>query len=205
VKQTYEKPDYPEDELCSDHQWDVISRNGAGTPMIQTAANNCLAGAVKRALMEGGDVNDLFVSEYPIHRAALRNEPEAAVEIFGVLLRHGACPNVLRGDGRHLLEICRERAKWIDDREPSTMNKMCRMKFRLEGGMEEVERTESVKLVELVTDAIKGHKMCRYCKGRKQATGTNDAHLSMHNMTDEVLKMQSAHLQPDPLNPLGPR
>jgi hypothetical protein len=83
VKQTYDKADYPEDELCSNDHWDMIRRNGAGTPMIHSAANNCLVGAVKRSLMEHGDVNDLFAAEYPLHRAALRNEPDAAVEIFG--------------------------------------------------------------------------------------------------------------------------
>jgi hypothetical protein len=40
-------------------------------------------------------------------------------------------------------------------------------------GLENVEREESKNLVKLVTDAIQGHKMCKYCKpfckGRKQA------------------------------------
>jgi hypothetical protein len=155
--------------------------------MIHSSSNNCLPNAVKRALMEGASdvlVNDLFVCEYPIHRAALRNEPDAAVEIFGLLLRHGACPNVLRGDGRHLLEICRERASWIDDSEPSMGNIMFRVMHLLDG-LEEVERTESETLVELVTEAIKGHKMCKFCKGRKQATGWNNVHLNMPNMTDD--------------------
>ncbi len=150
--------------------------------MIHSASNNCLVGAVKRCLMEQGDVNDLFAAEYPLHRVALRNEPDAAVDIFVVLLRHGACPNVLRGDGRHLLEVCRERAKWIDDSEPSMGNMLFRMGHL--GSTEETERTESEKLVELVTEAIQGHKMCKFCKGRKQATGRNSVHLNMANMTD---------------------
>jgi hypothetical protein len=188
VKQIYPKADYPKDELTKDEIWEDLRRSAVqqgNTPMIHCASNNCLVDAVKRALMEGGDVNDLYGFEYPIHRAALRNEPGAVVELCGVLLRHGACPNVLRGDGRHLLEVCRERAKWIDDSEPSMGNGFFRVEHFLDG-LENVERTESEKLVELVTDAIKGHKMCKFCKGRKQATG-NDAHLSVsYNMTDAM-------------------
>jgi hypothetical protein len=175
VKQTYPKADYPKEELCSDDIWRDLCRSAkqqGNTPLIHCASNNCLPAAVKRALVEGASdalINDLYVCEYPIHRAALRNEPEAAVEIFGLLLKHGACPNVLRGDGRHLLEVCRERAKWIDDSEPSMGNMLFRMGHL--GSTEETERTESEKLVELVTEAIQGHKMCKFCKGRKQATG----------------------------------
>jgi hypothetical protein len=190
VKQTYPKADYPKDELCSDEHWVDLCRSAAqqgNTPIIHCASNNCLVGAVKRALMEGDDVNDLLVFEYPIHRAALRNEPDSAADIFGVLLRHGACPNVLRGDGRHLLEVCRDRARWIDDDEPSMENIFFRMSH-LGEDLEELERAESENLVVLVTDAIKRHKMCRYCKGRKQATGKNDAHLSMPNLTDIFYK-----------------
>ena len=91
--------------------------------------------------------------------------------------------NVLRGDGRHLLEVCRERARWIDDSEPSMGNFMFRIEH-LMGGLEETERAESETLVKLVTEAIKGHTMCRFCKGRNQAMGWSNVHLSMANMAD---------------------
>jgi hypothetical protein len=192
VKQNYPKADYPKNELCPDDHWEgmrgSVPRN---TPMIHPASANCLIDAVKRALTEGDDVNSLFVAEYPLHRAALRNEPDAAAEIFGILLRHGACPNVLRGDGRHLLEVCRKRAAWIDDREPSMGNIMFRI-MNVTDDLEELERAESEKLVWLVTDAIKVHKMCKFCKGRKQATGANDAHLSLPNMTDKFAAIRES-------------
>ena len=52
------------------------------------------------------------------------------------------------------------------------------------GGLEETERAESETLVKLVTEAIKGHTMCKFCKGRNQAMGWSNVHLSMANMAD---------------------
>jgi hypothetical protein len=188
VRQTYPQADYPKEELCPDQIWRDLLRQRGNTPIIHCATNNCLPAAVKRALVEGASdalVNEHFSWQYPIHGAALRNEPEGAVEIFEVLLRHGACPNVMRADGRHLLEVCRDRAKWIDDSEPSMGNVMFRIEHLMDG-LEETERAESETLVELVTEAIKGHKMCKFCKGRKQAAGSNSVHLSMANMEDKL-------------------
>jgi hypothetical protein len=112
VKQKYPKADYPNDELCSDEEWEEMLRSDRKpTPGIHLASKNCHIGAVKRALVEGEEVNSLFVAEYPIHLAALRLQPQAAADVISLLLRHGACPNVLRGDDRHLLELCRMRAR----------------------------------------------------------------------------------------------
>ena len=150
---------------------------------------------MKRALMEENDamkkVNKLQQNEYPIHRAALRNEPNAAVELVGILIKHGACPNVIRCDNVHLLDICRMRAKWIDDPEPSTGNLLYRMPFQLAGHemLEKVERKESAELVELVADAIKNHVRCKLCK-RQKATRVNPNANMVGNMTDELLKEQ---------------
>merc|ERR1711957_425323 len=63
--------------------------------------------------MKGGDVNVKFLGNVPMHYAAIRNKPDKALGIMEILLRHGACPNTLRGDTRqHLLETCRIRSSW---------------------------------------------------------------------------------------------
>ena len=194
-KVTFPEPDYPRDEWLEDEHWDSFRQAARilGMNMIQCAANNCHVGAMKRALMEENDamkkVNKLQQNEYPIHRAALRNEPNAAVELVGILIKHGACPNVIRCDQMHLLDICRGRAKWIDDPEPSMGNLLYRMPLQLGGGemLEMMERRESAKLVELVTDAIKNHVRCKLCKRQK---ATRFATHDRYNMTDELLKKQ---------------
>ncbi|KAL7491331.1 hypothetical protein ACHAWT_000733 [Skeletonema menzelii] len=193
---TFPKPDYPKEEWLKDEHWDMFRQNARflGINMIQCAANNCHVGAMKRALMEENDamkkVNKLQQHEYPIHRAALRNEPNEAEELVGILIKHGACPNVIRGDNMHLLDICRGRAKWIDDPEPSMGNLMFRMPFQLTGQemLEKVERRESDKLVELVTEAIKNHVRCKLCK-RQKATRVYAPDIC-GNMTDDLLKRQ---------------
>jgi hypothetical protein len=196
-KVSYPKPDYPREEWLEDQHWEMFRQSARfmGINMIQCAANNCHVGAMKRALMEENDamkkVNKLQQNEYPIHRAALRNEPNAAVELVGILIKHGACPNVIRCDNVHLLDICRNRAKWIDDPEPSTGNLMYRMPFQLagKGMLEKAERRESAELVELVADAIKNHVRCKLCK-RQKATRVNPNATMFENMTDELLKEQ---------------
>jgi len=114
------------------------------------------------------------------------NQTMAAVEIVRTLLSYGACPNVIRGDGQHLLAICRGRAKWIDNSEPSMANTFFRLKHMFGGGLDDVERKEREKLVELVTNSIRQHKLCRYCKARKQLKHI-DQHLGGGNDTDELL------------------
>jgi len=196
-KVSYPKPDYPRDEWLEDQHWEMFRKSARlmGINMVQCAANNCHVGAMKRALMEENDamkkVNKLQQNEYPIHRVALRNEPNAAVELVGILIKHGACPNVIRCDNVHLLDICRMRAKWIDDPEPSTGNLLYRMPFQLAGHemLEKVERKESAELVELVADAIKNHVRCKLCK-RQKATRVNPNANMVGNMTDELLKEQ---------------
>lgn len=192
--QVYPKPDYPEDEWVEDQHWEMFKISAAqlGMNMVQCGCNSCHVGTVKRALMqEGGmkDINKLQSNESPLHRAALRNEPNAAVEIFGMLLKHGACPNVIRCDGVHMLDICRGRARWIDDSEPSMGNLLFRMPYQLGGseGLEEVERKESSDLVKLVKEAIKNHAMCKLCK-RQKARRVNYNDYATSNMTDEFLK-----------------
>lgn len=198
-QQEYPKPNFAQDELCSEDEWrffQQVKRTLREPSTIIAASNNCHLGAVKRALMEGDDVNTLgsSVREYPVQMAALRREPENAVEIMKVLIQHGACPNVIRGDGKHLLSICRERAKWIDDTEPSMDNTFFRMQHGLLGddtALQGVEREESQELVELVSNAIQQHKLCRLCKARKQNEAAKDAHLHVENLTDQLLARQN--------------
>jgi hypothetical protein len=182
-------------------------------PLFQPPANCCVGDVNRARMIHGEDVNTLGnVGEYPITLAALRREPNNAVEIFKALLDHGACPNVIRADRPHLLALCRARAKRIDDVEPSMENRMYQMTLtipgvrRREGGqgtaggttgthadgtvkstaVEEVEREESLELVQHVTTCIQQHKLCRYCKVRKQKTQLADLHLKIPNYTDEM-------------------
>lgn len=185
------------DEMCTDAEWEFFQqakRMTKETSMIVVVSNNCHVGAVKRALMEQGeDVNTLgAIREYPVHLAALRREPENAIAIMRILIQHGACPNVMRGDGKHLLSICRERAKWIDDPEPSMANTMFRLRHLLGGALEDEERRESEALVDLVSTAIQQHKLCRLCKARKQSKASKDAHLHVENLTDRLLAKQKS-------------
>mmetsp|Transcript_30316 Transcript_30316/g.64207 ORF Transcript_30316/g.64207 Transcript_30316/m.64207 type:complete len:267 (+) Transcript_30316:1-801(+) len=195
--QSYPKPDYPEEEWIEDEYWEGFQHNAGqlGLNMIQCAANNCHLGALKRALMENDgmrNVNKLVQGEgrYPIHLAALRNEPDAAMDIIRLLLKHGACPNVIRFDGEHLLQVCRGRAQWIDDTEPSMGNVSFRSRCQTEGPeqLEELERKESSDLVELVTEAIQMHSKCKFCKKQK-ACRVNYFADGAKNMTDEMLKV----------------
>ncbi len=108
-----EKPNFPPEELMTNESWwkQLKQLAKARDPsMLMVCANNCHLPAVKRALMEGGDANEKsqLMKEYPIHVAALRNEPENAIPLVRTLIQHGACPNVTRGDGVHLLAICRQ-------------------------------------------------------------------------------------------------
>lgn len=176
---SYPKPDYPRSEWISDEHYAMFQQSAKAMKydMIQCAANNCNLQTLKRALMQERDamekINSIYAHEYPIHRAALRNEPNAAVDICKILIKHGACPNVYRGDSVHLLDICRGRAKWIDDQEPSTENSMFRMLCQMKPGMlEKVERKESADLVELITEAIRNHTRCRLCR-KQNATCVN--------------------------------
>ncbi len=211
-----EKPNFPPEELLTNELfWDQLNKMSKiqNITVLMACANNCNIKAVKRALMEGGDANEKsqMMQEYPIHCAALRNEPENAVDIVRTLIQHGACPNVTRGDGVHLLAICRQRARWIDDQDPSGANSMFRLQHQMKGlmsgmmgvhdgadtddkengnatdSLERVERRESAELVQLVTTAIRQHKLCNCCKARKKMKG-NDAHLRVGNLTDEFLK-----------------
>ena len=94
----------------------------------------------------------------------------------------------------HLLDICRARAKWIDDPEPSQLNRMYRMPFLGRQEMlEKMERMESEKLVELVTDAISNHVMCRICKRQKGTrVNPNDVRgMDSENATDALLRRQA--------------
>jgi hypothetical protein len=123
---------------------------------------------VKRALANGDGVNTLggFNCEYPVHMVTLRRGPDNAVEVMKALIDHGASPNVIRGDGKHILVICRERAKWFDDAEPSMENTMYRMRYGIHGSseLERMERQESEQLVEIVTNGIQEHKLCQVDK-----------------------------------------
>jgi hypothetical protein len=110
------KPHFEDSELCPDALWQMLlnwqRQMGEATTIIPST-NNCCVGAVKRAMMiHGEDVNTLGnAGEYPITLAASRREPNNAVAIFKALRDHGACPNVIRADGQHLLALCRARAK----------------------------------------------------------------------------------------------
>jgi len=222
------KPNFSEDELVVDENyWQRLTQYSRmqKLPVLVQAANDCHLPAVKRAMMyEGGNVNDKCprVKEYPIMVAALRNEPDNAVEIVRTLIKHGACPNVVRGDGQHLLAICRGRAKWIDDPEPSHVNRLFQITQNMNmisssilsaigdsdddddvdgdddddlNGCEREERRESGVLVQLVTAAIRQHKLCKLCKARKNRIGY-DGHLMVDdNMTDEFLKSFDGHVQ----------
>jgi hypothetical protein len=179
-------PEYSVEEQCSDAAWGVITAHAArqGMPLIVAAVNQCDAGMVKRALMNDNneDMNMVHNYEYLIHYAALRREPANAVEIISLLMKHGACPNVYRGDGMHLLGICRQRAKWIDDDTPNMENIMHRLgNF---GSVEAAERAESDELVALVTEAIKKHKRCECCKAENRLQ--DNTFLEMDNMTDSM-------------------
>jgi hypothetical protein len=197
IKKEYPAPNFPASELCSDAHWEFfqkMKKQMRESTVLVPAANNCHASAVKRALMNGDNVNTLGDSnrEYSVHMVALRREPDNAVEIMKNLIDHGACPNVIRGDGKHLLAICRERAKWIDDAEPSTENTMYRMRycFRDSSEIERLERQESEQLVEIVTKGIQEHKLCQICKAKKQNNRAADAHLHLSNFTDQLFKHQ---------------
>ena len=194
-KQSYPEPDYPRYQWIDDENWAMLQHLSKvrGTNTLHTAANNCHTGAVKRALMEEGGmdmVNSLENNEYPIHRVATRAEPDEAVEIVGLLLKHGACPQVLRCDGKHLLEVCRGRARWIDDKEPSMMNEMFRMPYLIEGqaALEEAEREESEELVKIVTEAIRNHAMCEHCEAQR-ALAVDFNSRGMPNLTDQMMRM----------------
>jgi hypothetical protein len=196
-KITYPEPDYPKEDWMEDRHWEMFrqSARSMGLNMIQCTANNCDVSGMKRALMEEPDamkkINKLQQNEYPIQRAALRREPNAAEKIVNMLIKHGACPNVIRCDNVHLLDICRARAKWIDDPEPSQLNRMYRMPFLGRQEMlEKMERRESEKLVEIVTDSIKNHVMCRVCK-RQKATRVNPNDVRSENATDALLRRQA--------------
>jgi len=216
-----QNPKFSDDEVIVDEAyWQSIkiSAKKNKSPILVTVANDCILSAVKRAMMyEGGNVNEKcpHTKEYPIMVAALRNEPDNAVAIVRTLIQHGACPNVVRYGGQHLLAMCRERAKWIDDTEPSTGNQMFRMETTLKSalsglgddkdgngdgnegqdegdilmrGCEREERRESAELVQLVTSAIQQHKLCSLCKARKNRKGF-DAHLTIGcDMTSNHLK-----------------
>lgn len=170
----YPTPDYPRSEWIEDEHYDMFLQNAKsmGCDMIQCAANNCSLETLKRALMVEKDavknINGIWRHEYPIHRAALRNEPNSALDICKILIKHGACPNVYRGDGVHLLDICRGQAKWVDDPDPSFMCLMYRMPLQMNPAMlQKMERRESEKLVEFITEAIQNHVMCKHCKRQK--------------------------------------
>lgn len=194
-KQSYPEPDYPRNEWIDDENWSAFQRLSKvrGTNIVHTAVNNCHTGAVKRALMEEGGmdmVNSLEKNEYPIHRVATRAEPDEAVDIVGLLLKHGACPQVLRCDGKHLLEVCRGRARWIDDTEPSMMNEMFRMPYLIQGqeALEDAEREESAELVKIVTEAIRNHTMCEHCEAQR-ALAVDFNSRGMPNLTDQMMRM----------------
>jgi hypothetical protein len=194
-KKDYPAPNFAAFELCSDAHWNFFQKQKETireSTVLIAAANNCHAGAVKRALMNGDDVNTLgdSIREYSVHMVALRREPDNALESMKALIDHGACPNVIRGDGKHLLAICRERAKWIDDTTPSMENTMHRMRYSFSGSneLERLERQESEQLVEIVTCGIRNHKLCRLCKAKKQNNPTADAHLHGSNLTDDLLE-----------------
>jgi hypothetical protein len=120
------------------------------------------------------------------------------LKIFKALLDHGACPNVIRADGQHLLALCRARAKWIDDPEPSVGNQLYQVTISLgasrgrrpgahaAAAIQEMEREESIALVELVTTCIQQHKLCRYCKAHKQKMQLANLHLQLPNYTDAM-------------------
>jgi len=196
--ETIDTPNFPKSEIMNDEEHWAIMKQGARqtkSSLMIASSNNCCLPAVKRAMMEGGDVNESCpnVMERPIMLAALRNEPANAVKIVRTLIQHGACPNVVRGDGQHLLAICRGRARWIDDTEPSQGNIFFRLDAKMESMLEEVdgcekeERRESEELVELVTSAIQQHKLCKFCKARKSLKGY-DAHLKGGDLTDHFLR-----------------
>jgi hypothetical protein len=122
-------------------------------------------GRVKRALMTGKHANapgdSSTIPIYPVQYTARRREPENAVDIMrALLIGHGACPNVIHWDGKHLLAICREQAKWIDGDEPSSRNFMYQLPHGLAGHrkdeVEQLEREESNEMVAgIASNAIK--------------------------------------------------
>lgn len=80
----------------------------------------------------GKDVYMVYNYEYviPLCSSAERTGTGSGVH-QDLKIKHGAFPNVYRGDGRHLLSICRERDKWIDDDSPSEGNKIYQQTARL--------------------------------------------------------------------------
>ncbi len=188
-----ENPHFSPEELEMDEEhWETMKRHAKrqGTSILLGSCNNCHATSVKRALMEGTNVNEKCNKflETPIMVAALRREPGEAVDIVKTLIMHGACPNVVRGDGSHLLAICRSRAAWINDREPSMVNSMFQLMAMCRGGVEKAEREESAELVALVASAIRQHKLCKLCKARKRMKGY-DVHLKIsENLTDDFIE-----------------
>lgn len=200
VRKQLLKPEYPASELCSDEMWECFlnfQRKMREESILIPACNNCSAATVKRALMNGEDPNKLSVTTHdlPILMVALRREPENALNAMKALLDYGACPNVVRADDKHLIEICRSRAKWIDDAKPSRENEMFRSFCGLagDGVLEKMERNESEELVKLVTEAIREHKLCRHCKARKRNRRVAGMHLHTENLTDFMMAYQETH------------
>jgi hypothetical protein len=116
----YPEPDYPKSEWVSDEEYKECQKLAkmCELNMIHWSAHQGFVEVLKRALMVEKNamekINTLFHQEHPIHSAALRNEPHTAVEICRILVKHGACPHIYRGDNYHLLDICRDRAKWFE-------------------------------------------------------------------------------------------
>lgn len=190
----YPVPDYPQEEFMDDENWNTFSAGAKnmGVNMIMACSNSCNVKGIKRALMEDPErahklVNVMGQDAYPIQMAAMRTEPHQAKIIIELLIKHGACPNVIRADQQHMLDICRARAKWIDDPEPSMGNMMFRLPLQMSGALEKEERRESDELVEIVKKAIQNHKECKFCRRQLAMRADYNKHCT-HNMTDQFLK-----------------
>jgi ankyrin repeat protein len=178
------KPDFSDAEQCNEKCWDSILSEAQenNVPPLYVAAWYCNVKAVKRALMSPDGIDalnqfDPFHAAYPIHFAAGHPMTNNSVEVIRILIQHGACPNVIRGDGKHLLEICQETAlrldrkvsiskfKWMPVKEGKTEEDLTLRVFLGKGEhLDDEERKESEELVEMVIHAMNQHKLCPYCK-----------------------------------------
>jgi hypothetical protein len=145
---------YPCSEWASDEDYKSYKQEAEmiETDVIHWASNIIDALMEEKDAMKKINSHDRYV--YPIHRAASRTIPGTSVEFCSLLIKHGACPKIYAGDNKHLLDFCRDRAKWLRDEDASTP-------------LSEVERKESAELVEVITEAVKNHVRCKHCKSQK--------------------------------------
>lgn len=187
----YPKPSFPSSTLCSPDAYVRLKSQcpiiAVGAPLLFACATHCHAPTFKRALLEAAElfpddygVNGTYQGQCPLHSAALRNEPDNALEIMKALLQAGSCPNMRRFDGKHVLEILKEEPFWMSDTAPSEQCEIfkaqCRVKHwfgqLVSGERDAVEdavilksfaEAESKEMSELIEREIKRHALCKHC------------------------------------------